>query len=579
MNKPLQTRFLATAATPVEIGDDRRLSLAVSSEMPVSRQGYTEVLSHAADAIDLSWIGSGRAPVLMDHDPTKQIGVVETVSLDGPGKVLRATVRLSAAPEADHVLQDIKTGIRSNVSIGYVIQRVETHGERTIATRWKPIEVSIVSIPADETVGVGRAFDPALGDKQQKESVAMTEQTKLTPAHAAQIVDLGHRHGMGEAAIRAVEENMPLSDFRAMVLRNIGNASLNLSPDPVSRQVTTRGQFDLGAFLRGKVTGDWSDARDERDQSAEMTRAARGARGAVVPVEALQTRAPMLTTGVAGPLTTTEHRGDMFIEALRPASFAIQSGARMITGLQSDVSIPRETTAPAASWIAEGGSIPEGNPAFDNVTLNATMLAARVTMSRKALLQGIPQLDDLLKRSINAQFASAIDAAVISGSGVAPIPRGIRATVGINSFAAAAAGAVTWEEIVEAWAAVASDNIMPDSSMAWIAHPTVAAILRNTEKFAGSSGEPILGDVTEVRDSSILAGTIMGRPAFETSHASATTLTLGRMSDVLIGQFGGVDFVIDEVTGASTGTIAIYAYAFFDVTVRRAQSFCVITGI
>lgn len=577
MNKPLQTRFLATVATPVEIGDDRRLSLAVSSEVPVSRQGYIEVLSHAADAIDLTWIASGRAPLLLDHDPTKQIGVVETVSLDGPGKVLRATVRLSAAPEADHVLQDIKTGIRSNVSIGYVIQKVETRGERTIATRWKPIEVSIVSIPADETVGVGRAFDPTLGDKQQKEIVAMTEQTKLSPSHAAQIVDLGHRHGMADAAIRAVEENTPLSDFRALVLRNIGNSPLNIDPAP--QHVATRGQFDLGAFLRAKVTGDWSDARDEREQSSELTRAARGVRGTVVPIDALHVRTPMLTTGVAGPLTTTDHRGDLFIDALRPASFAIQAGARMISGLTSDVSIPRELTAPAASWIAEGGSIAEGNPTFDNVTLNATMLAARVTMSRKALLQGIPQLDDLLKRSINAQFASAIDAAVISGSGVAPIPRGIRATVGINSFAATVAGAVTWEEIVAAWSSVATDNITPNSSMAWIAHPTVAAILRNTEKFAGSSGEPILGDVTEIRDGSILAGSIMGRPAFETSHAAATTLTLGRMSDVLIGQFGGVDFVIDEYSGASTGTIAIYAYAFFDVTVRRAQSFCVITGI
>lgn len=580
MNKPLQTRFLATAADPVEItGDDRRVSLAVSSELPVSRQGYIEVLSHAPDAIDLTWIASGRAPLLLDHDPTKQIGVVETVSLDGPGKVLRATVRLSAAPEADHVLQDIKTGIRSNVSIGYVIQKVETRGERTISTRWKPIEVSIVSIPADETVGVGRAFDPALGDKQQKETVAMTEQVKLSPSHAAQIIDLGNRYGMTDAAFRAVDENTPLSDFRAFVLRNVGNTPLNLNPDPATRQAAARGQFDLGTFLRARVTGDWSDARDEREQSAELTRSARGVRGTVVPIEALHVRAPMLTTGVAGPLTTVEHRGDLFIDALRPASFAIQAGAQMIAGLTSDVSIPRETTAPAASWVAEGGSIAEGNPAFDNVTLNATMLAARVTMSRKALLQGIPQMDDMLKRSINAQFASALDAAVISGSGVAPIPRGIRATVGINTFAAAAAGAVAWDEIVDAWAAVSSDNIMPDSSMAWVAHPTVAAILRNTEKFAGSSGEPILGDVTEIRDGSILAGTIMGRPAFETSHASATTLTLGRMSDVLIGQFGGVDFVIDEFTGASTGTIAIYAYAFFDITVRRPQSFCVITGI
>jgi HK97 family phage major capsid protein/HK97 family phage prohead protease len=578
----IHTRFRATNAQPVDI-DDRRVSLAVSSTVPVDRGGFLEVLEHSRAAIDLTWISSGQAPLLLDHDHTQQIGVVETVTLDESKGVLRATVRLSTSPEAERVLTDIRDGIRRNVSIGYSIHKVDQRGDRTIVTRWQPIEVSIVAVPADRTVGVGRSADLSLGDKQQKENVAMSsteEKPKLTPGEAGQIMDLGHRHGLAEDARKAIKDGMPLLEFRSHVLNNLGKGKPAVTTDFDTRSQAVE-EFSLGRFIRGKITNDWGDAQIEREISIEMTRNARGHRGMVVPTHALAIRAPMTTTGVAAPLVTLEHRPDLFIDALLPASFALQAGARMITGLQSDISIPRETSAPVASWIAEGGSIGEGNPAFDNVQMRATMLAARVSMTRKALLQGIPSMDDMLKRSINRQFAAAIDQAVIAGSGVAPIPRGIEATVGINSFAAAGAGAVTWAEVVDAWAAVASDDVAPDGSIAWIMHPTIASILRKTQKFpgAGGGGVPILGDVTEVRDGSVMAGSIMGRPAFETSHATATKLTLGKMSDVLIAQFGGVDFVIDEVTGASTGSITIYAYAWFDVDVRHAQSFCVITGI
>ena len=188
------------------------------------------------------------------------------------------------------------------------------------------------------------------------------------------------------------------------------------------------------------------------------------------------------------------------------------------------------------------------------------------------------QSTTLVKGSINRQFGTALDAAILNGSGSGAIPTGIENVTGINTFAAGTPGAVTWDEVVDAWKEVMTDDVMPDGSMAWIAHPTVAAILRKTKKDAGS-GEFILGDRTELYDGSPMVGRMMGAPTFETSHATSSVLMLGRFSDVLVGQFGGVDFVVDEVTGASTGTIEIYAYAWFDLNVRHAPSFCTVTGI
>ena len=133
--------------------EQRRVRIAVSSDASVERAFGTEILDHGADAIDLSFLGSGRAPLLLDHDMTRQIGVVEEVSIDGEARRTRATVRFGKSALADDVFQDVVDGIRSNVSVGYRIDDLskEERDDGTVfrATRWTLLEVPIVSIPAD----------------------------------------------------------------------------------------------------------------------------------------------------------------------------------------------------------------------------------------------------------------------------------------------------------------------------------------------------------------------------------------------------------------------------------------------
>jgi Caudovirus prohead protease. len=104
-------------------------------------------------------LNSGRAPLLLDHDPTQQIGVIESVTLDESARKLRATVRFGKSGRASEVYDDVKDGIRGNVSVGYYVKKVtrESDGKMYRAIAWQPLEVSVVSIPADSTVGVGRS--------------------------------------------------------------------------------------------------------------------------------------------------------------------------------------------------------------------------------------------------------------------------------------------------------------------------------------------------------------------------------------------------------------------------------------
>jgi HK97 family phage prohead protease len=141
------------------IGEDRRINMSISSEMPVERMGGMEILEHSEGSVDLSFLNSGRAPLLLDHDPTQQIGVVESVSLDGAARKLRAQVRFGKNGRAAEVYDDIVDGIRGNVSVGYYVKKVAKMDGGYRATSWQPLEVSIVSIPADSSVGVGRSAE------------------------------------------------------------------------------------------------------------------------------------------------------------------------------------------------------------------------------------------------------------------------------------------------------------------------------------------------------------------------------------------------------------------------------------
>lgn len=141
--------------------DSRTIPLSFSSEEPVDRWFGVEVLGHRENEIDLEWLASGTAPLLADHDPRSQIGVVTEAQL-GSDRKGRAVVRFGKSPRAEQEFRDALDGIRVNVSVGYEILEMELSKsekgkpDEYRATRWRPLEVSLVSIPADLTVGVGR---------------------------------------------------------------------------------------------------------------------------------------------------------------------------------------------------------------------------------------------------------------------------------------------------------------------------------------------------------------------------------------------------------------------------------------
>lgn len=163
--------------------DGRIRDLSFSSEAPVERWFGGEILDHSPGSMRTDFIDSGRAPLLINHDMWEQpVGVIERGSVKvGKDKIGRARARFGSSTRADEALTNVDDEILCNTSVGYRVYEMrfeaEKNGEDTYrVVDWEPHEISLVSVPADRSVGVGRfgsisatrAATPQNGDRMNE---------------------------------------------------------------------------------------------------------------------------------------------------------------------------------------------------------------------------------------------------------------------------------------------------------------------------------------------------------------------------------------------------------------------------
>lgn len=147
-------------------GNERKFVLSFSSEEPYGRWWGTEILDHKTESVDLTRLNTIGC-LLFNHDRDKVIGKVIKAWLENDRGC--AEVEFDTDAESEVIFQKVSSGTLKGVSVGYTVdvwEDVEPNkmstdsrflGPCSIATRWVPYEISIVSIPADPTVGVGRS--------------------------------------------------------------------------------------------------------------------------------------------------------------------------------------------------------------------------------------------------------------------------------------------------------------------------------------------------------------------------------------------------------------------------------------
>ena len=598
--------------------EERTYQFPFSSEFPVERYFGSEVLSHEKGAADLDRLNDS-APLLFNHDPDRVIGVVERAYIDEKKRRGYTQVRFSRNEFAQEVLSDVKDGILRNVSFGYSIDKMEEReGGDFVATSWRPYEVSVVSIPADPGVGIGRSLVdseteqaasaapipsvPAMENTAPDLQQVRAEAAEAERSRIAGISALCSKHDLEDMGRQLIEGGRSIDEARAAVLEKLGAKPVE-TVKPVELEQRDHSDYQIADGLRAMLTGDWSSrgAGLVRELSQEVMRSsgltASSERSFYVPFSAL-TRATYVTSGATtgGNLVQTDLLDQDFIEALRNASPVMGLGVRSMTGLVGDVAIPRRSGVASTYYLSsETTAITQSESTFDQVTMTPKNLAALSKYSRQTLIQATPGIESLVRTDLTDGILAALDSAIINGSGSSGQPTGIRNVSGIGSVAMGTnGGALTMEKVVDLETEILQDNALVGNAMAYVTNAKVVAGLKKLR--AGGStttdGAFLFNSDLQAIGRGPTPLTLNGYP-LATTNAIPSNLTKGTASSVcsalvagdfsqaMVGFYGnGLEIVVGEDSDDFAKALSsVRGIISFDVAVRHAQSFASIEDI
>ncbi|NDD68133.1 MAG: phage major capsid protein [Synechococcaceae bacterium WB9_4xC_028] len=590
----------AVRAEDTTTEESRTLEFSFSSEQPVDRWFGPEVLSHSDGAMDMSRLNDG-APLLWNHDPDRVLGVIERAWLDnGRGMV---AVRFSRSQMAEEKLADIRDGILRNVSVGYSIidaEPIRQDGiDGILATSWQPHEVSVVSVPADSSVGIGRMLDddaaaaqaapltpndnnpmePSVNLEEVRAQAAADERSRV-----ASITSLCREHKADDLAQGLIESGASEADAMRSVLSEIAKrpaAQPATAAAPVrSAQPIANGGGSADIGLTDKEARSFSFVRAIRAQMMPGDRAAFEAaaferevseataqrmgvtpRGILAPNDVLHRDLVVDTASAAGDLVFTDGRPGSFIELLRNRLALNTLGVTMLTGLQGPVAIPRQTGAATAYWVAEGGDPTESQPSVDQVALVAKTLGAYTEFSRRLMLQSSIDVEQMVRTELATVIALEIDRAALYGLGSNSQPEGLKFVTGINTEDFNAANP-TYAELVSMESKVAADNA-DIGAMSYLTNSTIYGGFKTTEK-ASSTAQFVLEP----------GGTVNGYNTVRSNQVATGDVFFGVWNQMIMGMWGALDIQVNPYALDKSGSVRVTALQDVDVAVRHPEAFC-----
>jgi HK97 family phage major capsid protein/HK97 family phage prohead protease len=582
LKRSLATEFRSDA-------EDRMLEFSFASEKPVERYYGMEVLSMDEKSMDLTRLNDG-APLLYQHDADRIVGVVQKAYIKN--KRAYARVKLANNELGREMQELIKDGIIRNVSFGYKINSMEADESTTPvtyrATNFQPFEISLVTVPADESVGIGRAFSHNEGTEtasavpSQPNGVTTVDQNlnniEAIRAEAAQakakevaeMIALGQRTKNIEMAQEFIANSRGLDELRSALLEKMGVQEKPLNPKDAEIGMSDKEKRDF-SFIRAinaLAHPNSQEAQRAAGFELEVSRAAqqksgKEARGILIPADVLGYGRRDLTVGSAsagGDLVATELMSESFIDLLRKALVLQAAGATVMTGLQGMVALPRQSGGATVYHVAESGSITESQLTVDQVTMQPRTIGALTDYSRRLLLQSSIDIENLVRRDLAQQIAIEVENQAINGTGTGSYPLGFLNVTGINTES----GYSAFTDYVNAEAALSTDNALL-GSLGYLMNSSLRGTLKTTEKSASGTTANFIYEADN---------TINGYSAYVSNSMPNNTAVFANFSDILIGFWSGLDIMVDPYTGSASGTVRVVAMQDYDVAIRHPESIC-----
>lgn len=607
---------------------ERTCELALSSEEPYERWFGVEILGHKKDEVDLERLNDG-APLLVNHDIDQHIGVIEPGTAKLAGGVLRARARFGTSPLAEQIFQDVKSGIRSKTSIAYIPKEMKLEKEKDgvptyRVTKWLPLEGSIVSIPADNSVGVGRSSVPdqefpvpvigmektATADfkevrKMDTTAVNQPSAEAIRAEAAARAVEetnrvqaitaLARQHNQADKAAKWIADGVSVERAQAEVLDSLKKSAASVNPGEKIVDLTEKEERQYSMLAAARQLANLEKRGFEGEVSdAIAKKLGKNTNGMFVPTNirlhngaaelksaSAREQAALLRTlssATTNAPIATDLRAQDFIEMLRNLMAVKALGAKVITDLSGNVDFPKQTGAATLSWTGEnpGAAVTASDQAFSKVSLSPKTAMAATKYTRQFMLQSSLDVEQLLREDLATIVALGVDLAAINGSGASNQPTGILVASGTGVVAIGTnGGAPTYEHMVDLETKLAEANI-PFQNIGLLTTPGIKGKLRKTQKFASTNGDPVWENNDVVLGYKAVASNQVPSTLTKGTSTDCHGVILGAWSNLIIGQWEAFELIVDPYTDAGKGNIIITVQALLDIALRHAAAFSVI---
>ncbi|MCP4545942.1 MAG: phage major capsid protein [bacterium] len=625
--KQINAETSARVATlRAEEGDEgkKRYRTSISSEEPYERWFGFEILSHEPGAIDMSRAANG-LPFLVGHRwGSLPVGRIHDLAVRD--RKLGGDVAFGERAEVKDILVDVENGTIQETSVGYEILKMEKVSEEDgvptwLVTKWRVLEGSLVGVPADGVVGMGRKHEPETGEVREMpkpveknttpdgvslEEVAVKVNTAREDAVKQErdridgIRSTAKTLGVDHLVDEAITKGEDLADFRERAWIETQKDNFTKAPESadIGMQEKDLKRFSLRRLLRAVAEPHSREAQNEAGFERELSEAQAlkdrtKTRGMKIPVDVLvdRTARPLrmaqrtMNAGVSesgGMLVETE-LGSMD-DLLKNKMLLKAMGARVITGVSGNLAFPRVNKGVNTYWVGSGEAPPESDPELGLLALTPKEQACLVSYDRNMLIEPSIDIESFLRDEMMDSLALGSDHVGINGDGVKK-PLGIRFTDGISGVALGANGGVpTYKSIVNLWQKTAKKNALA-ANMGWLTNSSVVGTLMTTERAEGTANFIMRDKIDENG-----MGSLMGYKVGMTeqipddlvkagSGATLSALLFGDFDKFVMVYFGGIDITVDPYTKAAEGQVRLIAYQSMDCGVRYPEAFAMINDI
>ena len=583
-------KFTRELQVSVPIEKDDLVEFSVTSSEPFFRadddlnEGYYEVLEISDQAIDFSRLVDEKAPFLFEHDTEKQIGVVEKAYIQD--EKLKVLVRFSENDFAQSVLKDILSGIRRNVSVGYIVMETrfqQNNGDfpTVYVTRWQPYECSSVSVPADHSVGYQRnlkignnlsmnnedikevvetVVDETKEQPTMVETVSATEEVKEEVKEEAKVLEevdetedilaAGELAGEEDLARQCIQEKRSLKEFKQLV-KNKRSLKGNNSMENKKRYSITKA-----------IRSIWKGTKDAEYEMNISQTASRNLQAddhdLFIPMNELRALGP--GAGSGGALINTTYLPTEYVPLLRPELSLEKTGFHTIPSDGNPVSFAVMTSGATAAMYDLDGQLTDSDPKFTLKTLTPKKAGICVPIPFSLILQAQPEADAVVEEDMVNAIKELRDKMILVGSGTGNEPTGIYSTTGVNEVAAS--GIYSWEGVVAAEAAIRKTNVT--GNLYWVMNSNDKA------KFETTLKDDVAGATYLCEDNKI-----KGYEVVVNNFLTDGQIILGDFTDVAVAEFGPLKIKVDDISLAKKQAIQVIMDMEFDCCVRRPGSFTV----